>query len=132
MGIVKVLLDTHAFLWWIGDNPSLSLPARQMIADAKNTVYISAVSVWEISIKTRTGKLNIFSGDIEGFIEQHIQENAFLSLPLTLSHAAKIHSLSNRHRDPFDQMLIAQSRVEGIPIVTADKTIHSYDVDTIW
>ena len=129
---MKVLLDTHAFLWWIGDDPSLSTMARQVIADAENEVYLSAVSVWEMAIKARAGKLNVFSGDIEQFIDQHIRENAFQPLPITLRHSARVHALSNHHRDPFDQMLVAQSQVEKFPIISADKMIHSYAVDIIW
>ena len=129
---MKVLLDTHAFLWWIGDDPSLSTKARQVIADAENEVYLSAVSIWEMAIKARAGKLNILSGDIEQFINQHIRENKFQPLPITLHHSARVHALSNHHRDPFDQMLVAQSQVEKFPIISADKMIHSYAVDIIW
>lgn len=129
---MKVLLDTHAFLWWIGDDPSLSKMARQVIGDAESEVYLSAVSVWEMAIKARTGKLKVFSGDLEQFINQHIRGNAFQPLPITLRHSARVHTLSNHHRDPFDQMLVAQSQVEQLPIISADKMIHSYDVDIIW
>lgn len=129
---MKVLLDTHVFLWWIGDDPSLSNTARQVIADAESEVFVSAVSVWEMAIKARTGKLNVFSGDIEQFIDQHIRENEFHPLPITLRHSARVHALSNHHRDPFDQMLVVQSQVEKMPIISADKMIHSYPVDIIW
>jgi PIN domain nuclease of toxin-antitoxin system len=129
---VKALLDTHAFLWWIGDDPALSAPAREVIADAGNDIYLSAVSVWEISIKARAGKLKVFSGNLEHFIEQQVRKNSFLSLPITLIHSARIYALSNQHRDPFDQMLVAQSQAEGLPVISADKMIHRYDIDIIW
>lgn len=132
MGFVRALLDTHAFLWWIGNDSALSATARKVIENAENDIYLSAVSVWEISIKARTGKLNIFSGNLAGFIERQLRENTFLPLPITLSHSAKIHTLSNQHRDPFDQMLVAQSQIEGLPLISADKMIHSYDVDIVW
>ena len=132
MGTVKYLLDTHAFLWWIGDDPSLSSAAREVIADGSNEIYLSAVSVWEIAIKVRAGRLDIFSGDLEQFVERHVRENSFLPLPVTLAHSAKIHTLSNHHRDPFDQMLVAQSLSEGFPMISVDKMIHSYDVDVVW
>ena len=129
---MKVLLDTHAFLWWIADDPSLSVAAREVIADGSNDVYLSAVSVWEIAIKARVGRLTVFSEDLDRFIERHVRESSFLPLPITLAHSAKIHALSNHHRDPFDQMLVAQSLIEGFPIISFDKMIHSYDVDVIW
>lgn len=129
---MKVLLDTHAFLWWISDSPTLSTAARQVIADGANDVYLSSVSVWEIAIKARAGRLKVFADDLERFIEQHVQQNLFLPLPITLAHSAKIHALSNQHRDPFDQMLVAQSLVEQFPIISADKKIQSYEVDVIW
>lgn len=132
MGTVKALLDTHAFLWWIGDDPSLSKSARKAIADEDNDIYLSAASVWEIAIKARIGRLNIYEGDVQRFIDRHVLENAFYHLPVTLIHSAKIYSLSNHHRDPFDQMLASQSLVERFPIITADKMIQSYGVEVIW
>ena len=129
---MKVLLDTHAFLWWIADDPALSAVAREVISDGANDVYLSAVSVWEIAIKARAGRLTVFSDNLDLFVERHVRESSFLPLPITLAHSSKIHTLSNHHRDPFDQMLVAQSLVEGFPIISVDKMIHSYDVDVIW
>lgn len=129
---MRALLDTHAFLWWIGDCPSLSKPAREVVANPENEIYLSAVSVWEIAIKVRAGRLNLFSGDIAPFVIDQVSQNQFHSLPVTLSHSAKIHSLSNHHRDPFDQMLVAQSLVENMPILSVDPKIRSYGVEVIW
>lgn len=129
---MRVLLDTHAFLWWISNSPSLSSIARQVVADVENEVYLSAVSVWEMAIKARAGKLHIFSGDIGPFIDQHMRKNSFQPLPITLAHSAKVHALSNHHGDPFDQMLVAQSQVEKMPIISADKMMQSYDVEVVW
>jgi len=129
---VKVLLDTHAFLWWIDDNPYLSQSARDVVSNPGNVIFLSAVSVWEIAIKARAGRLEIFSGELSAFVERQVRENQFLPLPVTLSHSAKIHSLSNHHRDPFDQMLVAQSLVENIPILSVDPKIRSYGVAVIW
>ncbi|MBN2685196.1 MAG: type II toxin-antitoxin system VapC family toxin, partial [Pontiellaceae bacterium] len=98
---MRVLLDTHAFLWWISNSPFLSSAVRQVMADAENEIYLSAVSVWEMAIKARAGKLRVFSGGIETFVDQHVRENAFQPLPITLAHSAKVHALSNHHRDPF-------------------------------
>jgi len=129
---VKVLLDTHAFLWWIDDNPSLSQTAREVVSNPGNEIFLSAVSVWEIAIKARAGRLEIFSGELSAFVERQMRENQFLPLSVTLPHSAKIHTLSNHHRDPFDQMLVAQSLVENIPILSVDQKIRSYGVEVIW
>lgn len=129
---MKALLDTHAFLWWISDHPSLSEPARKVISDTENDIYLSAVSIWEISIKARAGRLNIFSGDLDQFVEEQAGKNSLMPLPVTLAHTARIYTLPNHHRDPFDQMLVAQSQVEEIPLVSADRMIRSYDIDVVW
>jgi len=129
---VRALLDTHAFLWWIADSPSLSKRAREVVADPANEIYLSSVSVWEIAIKARAGRLNIFSGDLTRFIVQHVSQNQFQSLPVTLSHSAKIHTLSQDHRDPFDQMLAAQSLSENMPILSVDPKLRSFGVEVIW
>lgn len=129
---MRALLDTHAFLWWIADNPSLSQIARECVANPENEIYLSAVSVWEIAIKVRSGRLTLFSGDIDTFIRHQVSQNQFQSLPVTLSHSAKIHTLSNHYRDPFDQMLVAQCIVENMPILSVDPKIHSYGVDVLW
>ncbi|MCC5844193.1 MAG: type II toxin-antitoxin system VapC family toxin [Verrucomicrobia bacterium] len=129
---MRALLDTHAFLWWIADSPSLSKRAREVVADPANEIYLSSVSVWEIAIKARAGRLNFFSGDLAHFIVQQVSQNQFHSLPVTLSHSAKIHTLSQDHRDPFDQMLAAQSLLENMPILSVDPKLHSFGVEVIW
>ena len=131
MGIVKYLLDTHAFLWWIGDDPSLSEKARSIISDEKNKIYLSAVSVWEIAIKSRAGRIEIRE-ELEPFVTRHVRENAFLPLPITLLHSAKVQLLPNHHRDPFDQMLAAQGMVEEMPVITVDKMIESFGGRVVW
>ena len=128
---MKYLLDTHAFLWWIGDDPALSEKARAIISAGENKIYLSAVSVWEIAIKSRLGRLEMTEG-LEAFMDRHIRENSFQPLPVTLTHSAKVLSLSNHHRDPFDQMLVAQSMVEEMPIISIDKMIGTYEVKVVW
>ena len=128
---MKYLLDTHAFLWWVGDDPSLSEKARTIISDGGNEIYLSAVSVWEIAIKSRLGRLEMAEG-LEAFMDRHIRENSFQPLPITLTHSAKVQSLSNHHRDPFDQMLVAQSMVEEMPVISVDRMIGTYDVKVVW
>ncbi len=128
---MKYLLDTHAFLWWIGDDPSLSKKARSIISDEGNEIYLSAVSVWEIAIKSRAGRIEIRE-ELESFVDRHVRGNAFLPLPVTLRHSAKIQMLPNHHRDPFDQMLAAQGMVEGLPVITVDKMIGSLGAKVVW
>ncbi len=111
---MNALLDTHVFLWWITDRDLLSEAARQLIADGGNTLYLSASSAWEIAIKARLGKLKI-SEDLERFIAEQMTVNAFLSLPIQLSHALHVYALPNHHRDPFDRMLIARRSLKTCP-----------------
>ena len=131
MGIVKYLLDTHAFLWWIADDPSLSERARLIISNGENEIYLSAVSIWEMAIKSRLGRLKL-EGNLDSFLDRHIRENAFLPLPITLAHATKIQSISSAHRDPFDQMLAAQSMAEKMPLISVDKKIKGLGAEVVW
>ena len=128
---MNVLLDTHAFLWWIDNNPKLSSRAREIISDAGNAIFLSAVSGWEIAIKTRLGKLTL-PGDLERFIADQLAANAFSGLPIQLSHALHVYTLPAIHRDPFDRILVAQSQLEDMPILTVDLQIAKYPVEVIW
>jgi PIN domain nuclease of toxin-antitoxin system len=128
---MRVLLDTHAFLWWITDAPELSPRARSLIADSDNRVYVSAASGWEIAIKAQIGKL-VVPENPQQFIAEQIVANSFAVLPIRMEHALHILDLPMHHRDPFDRLLMAQSRVEGMPILTADSVFADYDVDVVW
>jgi len=128
---MNVLLDTHAFLWWIDDNPKLSPRAREIISDAGNVLFLSAASGWEIAIKARLGKLTL-PDDLERFIADQLVANAFSSLPIQLSHALHVYTLPAHHRDPFDRILVAQSQLEDMPILTTDSQIAQYPVQVIW
>ena len=128
---MRVLLDTHTFLWWITDDPQLSKPARQVIEDADNTLYLSAASGWEIAIKARLGKLRL-PNDVQGYVSEQIRINAIQVLPIEMSHALQVYALPDHHRDPFDRMLVAQSQVERLAILTIDPLIAQYPVTTIW
>lgn len=112
---MRLLLDTHALIWW--DTQDSRLPARlhEAIASAENQVFVSAVSVWEIAIKRGSGKLT-FGGSVSKVIEGH----GFQSLPISVAHAECAGSLDRIHNDPFDRMLIAQANLEGMPLVTVD------------
>jgi PIN domain nuclease of toxin-antitoxin system len=128
---MKLLLDTHVFLWWVSDDSQLSLTAREMIADSDNTIYFSVVSAWEIIIKVGTSKLSLPESP-EIYIPSRLISNQFESLSVLMPHVLRINSLPNFHKDPFDRLLIAQSLVEDIPIITVDSLIIQYPVKTIW
>ena len=128
---MKVLLDTHTFLWWIDDAPNLSAKAREILTDAGNTIYISVASGWEIAIKTGIGRLQV-EGDPERFFPEQIALNAFQALPIQMSHVLHTVHLPFYHRDPFDRLLVSQSQFEDLPIVTRDPAIGHYEVETIW
>lgn len=116
-------LDTHVFLWWLDDPQLLSKAARKAIGDGKNTVYVSAAVIWEITIKKALGKL-----DAPDDLEAAMAANRFLSLPVTMFHALAVKALPNHHSDPFDRLLIAQTRHEGFKLVSRDSHVAHYDV----
>jgi PIN domain nuclease of toxin-antitoxin system len=123
---MTLLLDTHAFLWWVEDPARLSVPARKAIRDASNPVFVSAVVVWEIVVKKSLGKLSA-PDDLEGIINA----SRFQSLPMTVPHALAVTSLPKHHRDPFDRMLIAQAVHEGFRLVSRDPEIAKYPVSLL-
>jgi PIN domain nuclease of toxin-antitoxin system len=129
---VKVLLDTHTFLWWVNDDQQLSSRAHRIIENGSNEVYFSAASGWEIAIKVRLGRLRIAGGDPEAFVTQQVGVNNFKILPIHLSLALKTYSLPEHHRDPFDRLLVAQSTVETLPLLSADRRLAEYRVRVIW
>ena len=128
---MKALLDTHAFLWWIFDDPKLSAKARKAIADADNVVHVSAASAWEIATKHRKGKLPE-AGDVPRRLPDYIAKARFTPLPITVEHAIAAGGLPGPHGDPFDRMLIAQSIAEHIPIVTTERLFRDYGAQVIW
>jgi PIN domain nuclease of toxin-antitoxin system len=123
---MTLLLDTHAFLWWLDDPRLLSRAARRAISDGQNTVYVSAAVVWEIAIKRSLGKL-----DAPDDLEAAMEANRFLPLPVTIPHALAVQTLPDHHRDPFDPLLVAQARHEGFKLVTRDSNIPRYGVPHI-
>jgi PIN domain nuclease of toxin-antitoxin system len=128
---MRVLLDTHVFLWWIDNDKRLSDTALDIIGDGRNNLFFSAASGWEIAIKAQIGKLEL-SSDLVRFVVEQLQNNAITSLPVQLNHALHTLTLPQLHRDPFDRILVAQSQVENLPILTADRYINQYNVETIW
>jgi len=119
---MRILLDTHALLWWLEDSPLLAARARSVIARA-SAVYVSAATVWEISIKKAYGKLKAPAD-----LEEQLKANRFEPLPITVAHALAAGSLPLHHHDPFDRMLIAQARAESLALATRDRLIRKYEI----
>ncbi|MFT5087837.1 MAG: PIN domain nuclease of toxin-antitoxin system [Candidatus Latescibacterota bacterium] len=128
---MKVLLDTHALLWWWTDDPQLPEAPRVLIADPFNELLISSATAWEVSTKYRLGKLPAAEEIAENFAAL-VEESHMTPLPITIEHALRAGALERHHRDPFDRMIIAQSQVEGAAIVTKDAAFANYDVDLLW
>ena len=128
---MNALLDTHTFLWWVMDAPQLSETAKTFIANPDNKLLFSVASAWEIIIKVNTGKLNI-PEEVGTYITNRLTENRFEILEIELAHVLQVAKLPDLHRDPFDRIIIAQSQVMRIPILTIDRLIRQYDVDVIW
>jgi PIN domain nuclease of toxin-antitoxin system len=128
---MNLLLDTHALIWWLFDDSRLVEPARSAIAEPKNRVLVSAASAWEISTKHRLGKLPE-AGDLVEGLPTYLRRARFGELPVELGHALAAGALPGPHRDPFDRMLIAQARIERLPIVTIDPVFRDYGVRVVW
>lgn len=122
---MRLLLDTHALLWWLADSP-MSADAKQAIADPDNIVIVSAASIWEIAIKKARGKLDAPDGLVEA-----IADSGFDPLPIDFGHAELAGALPVHHRDPFDRMLIAQALEEELVIVTRDESFAPYGIETL-
>lgn len=128
---MNALLDTHTFLWWITDDRRLSNKIRSVLGNGRNTIYFSAASGWEIAVKAKLNKLTLPT-NIGGFVGEHLTENGFEILPIHLEHALHVYTLPIYHRDPFDRILIAQSQLENLPLLTIDSEISRYDTKVIW
>ena len=128
---VQVLLDTHAFLWWLGGNLRLSGAARRAIEDNTNTIFVSAASAWEITTKHRIGKLaqaEAVARDVTG----SIASQDFEELAITVDDAARAGRLPGLHRDPFDRVIIAQALARDLAVVSVDRTFDGYGVRRLW
>ena len=117
---MNLLLDSHIILWWLADDPKLSLKARRLIERADD-VYVSAATTWELALKASLEKLRT----PEGFVET-VEEEGFRHLPITPLHAMAVKALPWHHRDPFDRLLVAQARMEGLRLVTAKRRLARY------
>jgi PIN domain nuclease of toxin-antitoxin system len=128
---VRILLDTHALLWWLFDDPRLPGPCRERIAEAGNEVLVSSASAWEISTKHRLGKLPE-AGDVPTELVRCLRAARFSPFSVTTEHALAAGALPGPHLDSFDRMLIAQARIERTPVATADPVFRDYGVRVIW
>jgi len=120
---LRILLDTHVFIWWDGEDPALSNDLRAAISDPANEIYVSAASVWEIAIKRRRGKIAFAHG-----INEAVMRNRFLDLPITPDHAEHAGGLPRHHGDPFDRMLVAQAMFEQMTLGTQDAMMRPYGI----
>ena len=128
---MRLLLDTHAWLWWLTDDPRLSAPARRAISDARNEVFVSAASAWEISTKQRLGKLGGLPA-VTGRFAELVQADGFAHLDIDHRHALRAGGFDMDHRDPFDRMLAAQGELERLVLVTLDPALALFGVRTLW
>ena len=128
---MTLLLDTHTFLWFCQDDPSLSATAKTLIEDPGNRKMLSVASCWEIAIKAGLGKLIL--GEPSGtYIPNALSRTGFDLLAISLDHATGVESLPQHHKDPFDRLLICQAQTEGIPIVSADSHFDAYGITRLW
>lgn len=128
---MRILLDTHAFLWWVTDDEQLSRRARRLLGDGKNEVFFSAASAWEISIKSSLGRVAL-PDDAERYVPKQLEQNAFEALPVRLQHALRVGALPDIHRDPFDRLLVAQALIEDLTLLSRDRHLASYSVRVVW
>lgn len=128
---MKLLLDTHAFLWWVDGTPALGRRATAAVADPQNEVMFSIASCWELAIKLSLGKLRVAQA-LDQFIPEQLRLNGFSVLDIRLAHAVRVAELPFRHRDPFDRLLAAQALEEALTIVSADRVFRKYGVSVLW
>lgn len=128
---MKVLLDTHTFLWLITDDDRLSETARQTFLDPENGIFFSVASLWEICIKMSLEKVSLKTGWFQT-IQEEMKANAIQWLPIEIQHCAEIAELPFHHRDPFDRLLIAQAMVEDMQLLSRDNRLSAYNIKRIW
>ncbi len=128
---MRLLLDTHAVLWFWWDDPRLSTEARKAIRDPANQKLVSPATPWEVAIKVSLKKLDI-GGPYLGFFPQHMLRTSFEWLPMTDEHFAALADLPFHHRDPFDRLIAAQANIESMPVVSGDSEFDRYGVRRLW
>jgi PIN domain nuclease of toxin-antitoxin system len=128
---MRLLLDTHALLWFVWNHSNLSATARTLMTDPNNVLLLSAASIWEIAIKLSVGKLTL-ADPYDEFMNQAISTTGVTLLPIEVRHTGVVTSLPFHHRDPFDRLLVAQSQVEAAPLVSAEAVFDGYGVSRLW
>jgi len=128
---MRVLVDTHVFLWWVEGDRALPAKARAALSDQDNECLLSLVSVWELAIKAGLGKLKL-ALPVQRYVVEHVAANGFRILDIRMAHVGRVESLDPHHGDPFDRLLIAQALEEKLPVVTADPVFRKYGVKRIW
>ena len=126
---MAVLLDTHAFLWWVTDDPRLTKRARRTIGGT--ACLLSVASCWEMAIKASLGRLTV-PGALDRFVQEQLEVNGFNLLPIALEHTGRVAALPFHHRDPFDRLLAAQALAEDLSLVTADAVFRRYGISRVW
>jgi PIN domain nuclease of toxin-antitoxin system len=128
---MRVLIDTHVLIWWTGETNQLSPLVKDMLADQQTEPFLSMASIWEMQIKISLGKLSV-QMDLPILIETEMSRNSFILLPIELKHIYRLNDLPLHHKDPFDRLLIAQSVMEAMPIVSIDEKFDAYGVQRLW
>ena len=128
---MKLLLDTHAALWWVNEHEKLSSVAKALLSDDSHLLYISIVSAWEVAIKMSLGKLYDFDCGVKEFLAE-MEINPVVFLPVKKRYIEIVETLPFHHRDPFDRLLIATATAEDMTIITADDNIRKYGVPWLW
>ena len=128
---MRLLLDTHALLWWLTNDPQLSATARQWLGDEANQVLVSAASAWEIATKQRIGKLQGIA-PVADWYNELVAADGFVHLPITHAHALRAGAFAVAHRDPFDRMLAAQADLESLSLLTCDTALAGFACKTVW
>jgi len=128
---VNLLLDSHTLLWFLRDDPSISAAAKALIVDPGNHKFVSIASCWEIAIKATRNKIGL-SEPSGVLLSRELPRNGFDVLPIELRHATQVELLPEHHKDPFDRLLVAQSLLEGMPLVSVDVQLDAYGVIRLW
>lgn len=122
---MKILLDTHPFLWWIADDPRLISKHKDRLEDSQQEIFLSMASLWEMAIKVSLGKLNL-GVDFKKFFKEYIQDSTLELLPIQSTHLLELANLPFHHKDPFDRLLLCQAKAEGMVLMTKDKKFKKY------
>ncbi|WP_313657036.1 type II toxin-antitoxin system VapC family toxin [Planktothrix agardhii] len=128
---MRILIDTHVFIWWTSDSQKLSFTVYNLLTNPKIQVILSVVSIWEMQIKLSLGKLQLKTA-LPELVEDEVKQNRIELLPLDLSHIYALSNLPNYHRDPFDRLLIAQAKREELVIISIDEKFDGYDIERLW